>query len=146
MSVNFLDLKNEEELQKINEKIEAFKPDDSLIPLILEILPSDDHTSLLKIETMIGKNTWLEGLNYIINNLYKRFDSKDWQIAFAPKNSLLLTSDDPVILISRDKDGYCYFTNEGFKAENSQVYFPLTPTIILLSKIKTRILRLNILY
>src|SRR5699024_7797614 len=94
--LNSIDLKNEEELQKINEKIEAFKPDESLIPLNLEILPNDDHTSLLKIETMIGKNTWLEGLNYIINNLYKRFDSKDWQIAFAPKNSLLLTSDDPV--------------------------------------------------
>lgn len=132
--LNSLDLKNEEELQQINNKIEASKPDDSLIPLNLELLPNDNHTSLLKFETMIGKNTWLEGLNYIINRLYKRFDSKDWQIASAPKNSLLLTSDDPVILIRRDKDGYGYFTNGGFNSENSRVYFPLTPTKILLSK------------
>jgi len=106
--------------------------DQSLIPLSLEI---EEQKSLIKLSTIIGRETYLQGIKEVSRN--KAFNillTHNWRIIRPAKGLYFPTSDNPVINLNYyRKDKYDF--NGGWGVDNTCIMMPLTPKHLLYTQV-----------
>ena len=98
-----------------------------------EPIPDTDK-SFLKVETIIGRGTWLFGLNRLLTKTLKVLLKHRWSIMFAAPNFEWFTSDDPVICLNYYGNG-SYDFRGGWGNKGSEILLPLSPRHMLYTKV-----------
>lgn len=106
-----------------------------LIPLqVTPIYEEGEEKAFLKIESYIGRSTWLFSLNHILNNTIEILHNHKWTIVRPYKGMKWFTSDNPVIrlnFISQDQ----YDLKGGWGVKRGNILFPLDPEHLLFTEI-----------
>lgn len=105
------------------------------IPLkISPIYEKDKKEVSIKIESYVGRSTWLFSLKHILNNSIAVLQTHKWTIIRPSEGMKWFTSDNPVIklnFISQEK----YDLRGGWGVKNGNIIFPLDPDHLLLTQI-----------
>lgn len=128
-------LKMEEELKKSGTlSIKQSNERDKFIPLNVNINTLDGDNSILEIQSCIGKSYWIYAMKFLLESTYKVLNNISWCIYDAPENFSWVTTDDPVIFLNYYGPNNYDFKG-GWKVQNTNVIFPLTPKKLLFAQI-----------
>lgn len=108
--------------------------DEKLLPLKTSIVKEDDKNIFLKVNSIIGKSTWIYSMKHLLAKTYKVLDNVSWCIYDAPKYFEWVTSDDPVIFLNYyGKNKYDF--KGRWASKNTNIIFPLSPKKLLFAQI-----------
>lgn len=118
----------------ITERSNVFEGDVHL-PIKVEVIKDiDEKTSLLKVETHVGRGFWLYNIKHLLINTIQQLPEYKWSIYQAPANLFWPTSDNPVLLLN-------YYSNleydfkGGLGKEGTEIIFPITPHHLLYTQV-----------
>ncbi|MCP5242361.1 MAG: DUF4238 domain-containing protein [Burkholderiales bacterium] len=107
-------------------------------PLPVKIIPvKENNETFLKIESYVGRSTWLYNLKYILTNTIKVLHKHRWTIVHPYKGMKWFTSDNPIVrlnFINFDK----YDLKGGWDVKQGNILFPLSPEHLLFTEMGTR--------
>jgi hypothetical protein len=123
------------------EKLDAANKDLDLnqkyprVPLKMEITNIDEKNSGVKISTSIGRESWIEGIKYLLNEDFSKIlTSHRWTILKPFKGLNWITSDCPTIKLNyHKKDVYDF--NGGWGSRGTEFLLPLDPNHLLYAKV-----------
>lgn len=98
----------------------------------------DEHQTLIKIDSILGKSIWLFVINAVIKKefkIYRFFRDLKWSIVEATEGIEWPTSDNPVCIVHNTKElppGY-------LKRDETMVILSITPVICVVGKTKNRL-------
>jgi hypothetical protein len=88
--------------------------------------PDDNGLGVLKVESYIGRATWIHSMKHILSNLEPLLLTHKWSIIKPAKGYSWPTSDNPVIRLNfRDDKDYDFLG--GWGREKGNIFFPLGP-------------------
>ena len=120
----------EKRIQKTNTK------ENTLLPADIKLskgVPDVKHATL-EINTIVGKNSWLMAIYNSLNSISDirtTFRKLKWSIVTCHSNYEWPTSDNPFTVINQN--GFTEFNN-GLKNRQNVFVFPISPSIVLMSK------------
>ena len=133
----------EDVLQKLNrqarsenyhhfQKFSAEK-DDS-IPLKVNL---DKENGFVKVETIVGKGTYLYAVKHLLTETIKHMYGHRWNIIHAANGISFPTSDDPVICLNyRNEQNYTF--NGGWGLKHANIIMPISPKLLLFTEIGSK--------
>lgn len=108
--------------------------DEKLLPLKTSIVKEGDKNIFLKVNSIIGKSTWIYSMKHLLAKTYKVLDNVSWCIYDAPKYFEWITLDDPVVFLNYyGKNKYDF--NGRWASKNTNIIFPLSPKKLLFEQI-----------
>lgn len=127
----------EEFIKTINENKE--NKNNELFPIkIINVGECDVDTSLLKIETIFGKQFYLWIMMHLLENTSKVLHKHKWGIITVDDKVTLPTSDDPVICLNYNNE-IDYDFGGGWGKENCNILFPISPNKILYTQVGVKV-------
>jgi hypothetical protein len=120
-SKNVLKGENEKALQNLPIKVNLEKA-------------SKDNSTIITVSTKIGRAYWLSGIKYLLENTMKVLLNYNWRLLKVHEDIELFTSDNPAMCINYYKKNNYDFKG-GWGNKNSEIIFPLSPKIILYTKV-----------
>lgn len=113
--------------------------DDELFPIkITDISNESDKRSILKVETIFGKQFYLWIMKYLLQNTANILHNHKWGIIMVDERVVLPTSDDPVICLNYNNENDYNFGG-GWGRPNSNILFPISPNKILYTQIGVKV-------
>ncbi|MEN8905261.1 MAG: DUF4238 domain-containing protein [Clostridiales bacterium] len=95
---------------------------------------SRDNFTRITVNTKIGRAYWLSGIKYLLENTIKVLLNYNWRLLKVHEDIELFTSDNPAMCINYyEKNNYDF--KGGWGNKNSEIIFPLSPKIILYTKV-----------
>lgn len=116
------------------EKCHLIKYRDHIPLKMTPIYEEGEEKAFIKIESYVGRSTWLFSLKHILNNTIKILHNHKWTIIRPCKGMKWFTSDNPVIrlnFISQDQ----YDLKGGWGVKRGNILFPLDPEHLLFTEI-----------
>jgi len=113
---------------------------------LLEYLPQkftyepsrEPGKTLVRIETAVGRSTWIFAMKQILTNTIKKMNHHRWTVVRAHDDIPWFTSDDPVIQLNfRDHNNYSFDGAWGLAKSN--ILFPLSPTHLLFTQVSDKV-------
>jgi hypothetical protein len=95
------------------------------------------ETGTLKVETVVGRGSWLWSVHRLLTSTYKVLHLHKWTVLRPPVNETWPTSDDPVIKLNRDAMGRYDFKG-GWASNGTEILLPLGPHHLLYTKVGDR--------
>ena len=124
-------------LEEITEKSYPIK-NKATIPLkIKPIFNVNEKELFLKIESYVGRSTWLFSLKHTLINTSKILHSHKWTIVRPYKGMNWFTSDNPVIRLNFISQNQ-YDLKGGWGVKRGNILFPIDPEHLLLTQIGCR--------
>lgn len=106
-----------------------------LFPLkVTPIYEGSEEKAFLKIESYVGRSTWLFSLKHILINTIKILHSHKWTIVRPYKGMKWFTSDNPVIRLNFISQNQ-YDLKGGWGVKRGNILFPLDPEHLLFTEI-----------
>lgn len=94
----------------------------------------EDDNRLFRIETIMGKGSYLYYLKYMLTHTEKVLHKHRWQVVELENSVIIPTTDDPVICLN-----YYGFNNYdfggGWNRKGSEIIFPISPNKIIYTRI-----------
>lgn len=95
---------------------------------------NNKDTSIIKIETIIGKQFYFFIMDYLLKNTVKVLHSHKWGIIEMDESVMLPTSDNPVICLNYNSyEDYNF--GGGWGKKNSNIIFPISPNKIMYTQV-----------
>lgn len=105
------------------------------IPLKAEVVKElTDETSLLKVETHVGRGFWLFGIKHLLINTIHQLPEYRWSVMQAPINKYWPISDNPVTILNYYNDQEYDFKG-GLGKNGCEIIFPVTPYHLLYTQV-----------
>ncbi|MBM4169725.1 MAG: DUF4238 domain-containing protein [Ignavibacteria bacterium] len=92
---------------------------------------------ILKAEVVVGRQSWLSSMRYLLTNTARVLLQHKWTIIHAPDNLRWFTSDDPFIRLNYYKAG-SYDFRGGWGNKGTELLLPLSPLHLLYTKVGQR--------
>lgn len=127
-------------LQKINKEAangnlrnasKSILETDSLFPLKVNL---DSEKGVAKVESVVGKSTYLYAIRYLLTETVKRLYGYRWTVLHAADGVSFPTSDDPVICLNyRNQSDYDF--KGGWGRKHGNIIMPISPKLLLFTQI-----------
>jgi len=115
-------------------KIKNTAADETLPLRISRELSADNDKTLLKVETVIGRSTWLFGIKHLLTKTINILFQHNWSILHAAPDFDWITSDDPVLRLNYYSKG-SYDFGGGWGNKGSEILLPLSPHHMLYTQV-----------
>lgn len=137
----------QKEIDNISKKISNIKVEDlkteknpkenyDLFPIKFTNMGEGDNkdTSIIKIETIIGKQFYFFIIDHLLKNTVKVLHSHKWSIIEMDDNVVLPTSDSPVICLNYNNyEDYNF--GGGWGRKNTNIIFPISPNKVMFTQV-----------
>lgn len=123
--------------RETGERLEHKSPESRLPFRVTTELKEGELFGTMKSETVLGRGTWLFGIQHILTNAASVLHQHRWTILNAPEGLCWFTSDDPVIRLNFYGDEKYDFKG-GWGKRGSEILFPLSSRHLLYTKVGER--------
>lgn len=120
----------EESIKKSQEEDEISPSFRKLFPMQIEKVESDEKSTTLKVETIIGKQFYLWFMFWYLKDAIQKLQNHKWAILTLDSKVSLPTTDNPVAFLNY-KSLSDYTLEDTWDKEGVEIYFPLSPNRIL---------------
>lgn len=130
----------EDVLQRMNKEIasgnlrnysKVVSEADSLIPLKVNL---DREKGFAKVETVVGKSTYLYAIKHLLTKTVKHLYGYRWSVIHPADGVSFPTSDDPVICLNyRNQNDYDF--RGGWGRKHGNIIMPISPELLLFTQI-----------
>ena len=93
----------------------------------------DKEKRRVEVKTIMGKGVYLHGLKHLLTSKVEVAERLDWQVLHAADGISFPTSDDPVICLDCNNEGYSF--GGGWGKKHSNILMPISPKLILFSEV-----------
>lgn len=100
---------------------------------VTPMIKEGEDNATLKIETDIGRASWLEVIKHQLENTSNILHEHQWTILHPSYGQSWFTSDKPVMRLNCHKDKYNF--KGGWNSKGTEIIFPLSPEHLLYTKI-----------
>lgn len=127
-------LKDLDNLKKSGIESMPFKENSHKFPFkVTPIITEGEETATLRIETDIGRASWLSKIQHQMQNTSSILQKHSWTILHAAFGQDWFTSDKPVMRLNYHKGTYDF--DGGWNSKGTEIFFPLSPEHMLYTKI-----------
>jgi hypothetical protein len=96
------------------------------IPLKISTSRYNEDTAILRVESFIGRSSWLFTIKYLLDNSAKILHKHKWTIVKPAKGYSWFTSDNPVVKLNY-LDSNNYNLKGGWGKDKGNIIFPISP-------------------
>lgn len=100
-----------------------------------------NNEALLEVNMIDGRSIWYMLIQHFLapnSDYLNSFLDMKWSIVSCPEGHYFPTSDNPIFLVCKDKNGNLV-KSEGITKKNNMILFPLSPEKLLIGKMKNRL-------
>ena len=114
--------------EDIKNYVSKYPEDDHRVQIPLKITEqeSDSETTLLKIETMVGKQTYLWGMEHLLKNATYVLHQHNWSVVTVEDSITLPTTDNPVVFVNFENASN-YNLEGSWDTPDTRIIFPISP-------------------
>lgn len=134
-----------EELKNYS-KSKIYRENNEMFPLkIVDTGVNCGDKSLIKIETVIGKSYYLQGMMHLLSETIGVLHKHEWKIINLDDKVKIPTSDDPVICLNYYADD-TYDFGGGWNNIGSEIIFPISPSKLIYTKVGKKDIQFELNY
>lgn len=134
-----------EELKNYS-KSKVYRENNEMFPLkIVDTGVNCGDKSLVKVETVIGKSYYLQGMMHLLSETIGVLHKHEWKIINLDDKVKIPTSDDPVICLNYYADD-TYDFGGGWNNIGSEIIFPISPSKLIYTKVGEKDIQFELNY
>lgn len=134
-----------EELKNYS-KSKVYRENNEMFPLkIVDTGVNCGDKSLVKVETVIGKSYYLQGMMHLLSETIGVLHKHEWRIINLDDKVKIPTSDDPVICLNYYADD-TYDFGGGWNNIGSEIIFPISPSKLIYTKVGEKDIQFELNY